>query len=69
MATDVDVMPRTLPGRRGYRPLQPERPLLIQIRVTTDEKARALDLARQSGYETVSSFVRDRMLGDSKPAA
>jgi len=58
-----------LPGRPGYRPLQPERKTLLQVRLSSTEKARVTELARECGYETLSAFVRDRALGQPRPAA
>ncbi len=69
IVNDADRTLLLLPGRPGYRPLQPERKLLIQVRVSPMEKARLLELARQHGAETVSSFVRERMLTDPVPGA
>ncbi len=64
---DTSVL-TVLPGRPGYRPLQPERPLLVQVRVSQGEKARLIALAREHGFESVSGFVRARALGQPRPA-
>lgn len=69
METDVDRTLLMLPGGSAYRPLRPERKVLLQVRLSAPEKARVIELARQHDYETVSSFVRDRVLGQPQPAA
>ncbi len=66
---DADRTLLLLPGRPGYRPLQPERKALLQVRMSVTEKARVTELARQHGYETIAAYVRDRTLGQSLPAA
>jgi len=69
MENDVDRTLLMLPGGSAYRPLRPERKALLQVRISDTEKARVTELARQHGYETVASYVRDRALGQPQPAA
>ena len=68
MAIETEVL-RLVPGRPGYRPLQPERKALLQVRLSDPEKARLTELARQQGFETIAAYVRARTLGQPQPAA
>ncbi len=57
MVAETDT-PRGTPGRPEGSSLQPARPLLIQVRVTSGEKARIIELARAQDAENVSAYVR-----------
>jgi len=62
MVAETDT-PRGAPGRPEGSTLQPPRPLLIQVRVTADEKERIVGRARARGDESVSSYMRHAALG------
>ncbi len=66
MPSETDVR-RLMPGGSAHRQLQPERPLLVQVRVSQTEKNQLINLARQEGFETISSYARARLLGQPGP--
>lgn len=57
MATDSDTL-RHRQVDAGVRALRPTRDRLVQVFVSTEEKQRMTDLARQAGDESLSSYVR-----------
>lgn len=66
MAIETDVL-RLMPRGSAHRQLQPERPLLVQVRVSQKEKTRLISLARQEGFESISSYARARLLSQPGP--
>lgn len=68
MATETDTL-RLLPERGARQSLQPERRLLVQVKVSEREKAHMVSLARAQGFESISSYARARLLGQPGPRA
>jgi len=56
------------PSRPGTKPLAPRRQVKLQICLSAAERTRLDAQARAAGYETVSSYVRARTLGQLEPA-
>jgi len=68
MASETDTL-RLLPERAARHSLQPERRLLVQVKVSEREKAHMVSLARAQGFESISSYARARLLGHPGPRA
>ncbi len=66
MAMDTETL-RLVPERPARQSLAVERRLLVQVKISETEKAHMVSLARAQGYETISSYARDRLLGQPGP--
>jgi len=66
VASETDTL-RLLPERAARHSLQPERRLLVQVKVSEREKAHMVSLARAQGFESISSYARARLLAQPGP--